>query len=284
LKRIQDESTRLGPQGTVILFLDELLQADTSTQKVLADLILNYRLGEYSLPNNTWIVCASNRQSDGAGVNRALTILTNRLCRFEVELPVANWARWARAKGLHPLGISFVEQFPDHFVGETPPRDGAFCTYRSFTAAINTLSAYNKAHKLDALAVPQGNTFLTNSFVGHIGQAATSAFMAFAPIADKMPSRWDIINNPAGAKLPHEWELSALYASASLAASIAMEDDILNMTPAVQYLLRVPTKEIVVRYLWEINKHSGGGLTMNNPQAAKFIAENKALITDDVQN
>ena len=48
----------------IVLFLDEMNQAPQSVQAAAYQLILNRRLGTYTLPDNVLIVAAGNRESD----------------------------------------------------------------------------------------------------------------------------------------------------------------------------------------------------------------------------
>ncbi len=264
--------------GIVILFLDELLQADASTQKVLCDLILNSRLGEHQLPSNVWIIAASNRQSDGAGVNRPLSILTNRICRLDVELPVDYWVRYGRAKGAHPMGLAFAERFPNHFQAATPPRDGAYCTYRSFTNLLGYLTANNQAKGLDPHHVPE-STFIRNTANGLIGEAASLEFFAFSKVAEALPTRQELLETPTTAKIPGEWQADAQYAASNMAISLALEDPA-HINPAMKYIMRLPMIELAVKAMVELNRSAAGGVIMNNPEAGQWLVKHKALVAD----
>jgi hypothetical protein len=265
-------------KGIVLLFLDELLQADVPTQKVLCDLILNSRLGEHELPQNVWIVCATNRQSDGAGVNRPLSILTNRLCRYSVELPVEYWVRYGRATGAHPMGLAFAERFPNHFAASTPPRDGAFCTYRSFTKFLGYLTASNQAKGLEPHFVPD-NSFIRHTADGLIGEATSLEFFAFSKVAETLPTRQELLETPDTAKIPTEWQADAQYAASNMAISLALEDPT-HINPAMRYIMRLPMIELAVKAMVELNRSAAGGVIMNNPEAGAWLVKHKALVAD----
>ena len=264
--------------GIIILFLDEVLQSDTATQKALCDTILNYRMGEHKLPNNVWIVMASNRQSDGAGVGRALTILTNRMCRYDVELPMEYWLRYARATGKHPLGMAFAERFPQHFADSTPPRDGAFCTYRSFSVFLDGIAAYNRGKNLAPHVIPDCS-FLRHTADGLIGQDVSLKFFAFAQVAELLPSRQEIIETPDTARVPDAHQVDAQYAASNMAISLALEDPT-YVNPCMRYIMRLPMLELAVQAMIELGRSAGGGVLMNNPEASAWLARHKALVRD----
>lgn len=264
--------------GIIILAFDELLQADASTQKVLCSPLLDYSLGEHQMPNNVWIIAASNRQADGAGVNRALSILTNRLCRYEVELPVGDWLRYARDEGYHPLGMAFAERFPTHFATATPPRDGAFCTFRSFSVALDAISAYNRVKGLEPHVVPD-NVFLRNTVYGLIGEAVGLEFFAFSNVAELLPSRQEILETPHLARLPGPGQVDVQYAAMNMAISLALEDPC-NLNPCMKYIIRMPMRELAVKAMVDLGRSAGGGVLMNNPEASAWLAQHKALVCD----
>jgi hypothetical protein len=272
------ESEAYKAGGWVILNLDEVTQCEYSMQKVMSDLVLNYRIGDYKLPERCWIVMTGNRLSDNSGVQRQLAMLTNRLVRYEVMLPIDNWVRYANEITLPPLAIAFAERFPEHFADAVPPRDGAFCTYRSFTGLAKYLKSYNTVHNKDITHI-EDNDFTRATARGLIGEAATLEFFAFCKVAEHLPSRKDILNHPDTAPVPDQWQIDAQYAACAMAVSIARENH-LHVAPAIKYLMRIPTIELTVKAVVDLNKHSGGAITMNNPDAAKWLIQHRALVTD----
>jgi hypothetical protein len=270
------ESEAYKAGGWVILNLDEVTQCDPSMQKVMSDLVLNYRIGDYRLPDRCWIVMTGNRLSDNSGVQRQLAMLTNRLVRYEVMLPIDNWVRYAREIALPPLAIAFAERFPNHFADEVPPRDGAFCTFRSFTGLAKYLKSYNTVHGKDITNI-EDNDFTRATARGLIGEAATLEFFAFVKVADQLPSRKDILTRPDQAKVPDQWAIDAQYAATSMAVAIAMESP-LNVNPAIKYLMRLPCLELTVKAMVDLNSSTGGATTMNNIDAAMWLEKHKALV------
>ena len=264
--------------GNVLVILDEFTKCDLSLQKVAADLVQNYRIGEYTLPENVWFVLTGNRQQDNSGESKQLAMLTNRLPRFNVELPIEDWTRHARSISLPPTCIAFAERFPTHFAEAVPPRDGAFCTYRSFTEFSKYLKAYNDLNNKE-LSHVEDNTFTRNLAYGMVGESAALEFFAFAKVAESLPTRKEIITSPDTAPVPDQWQLDAQYAATNMAVAIAMADPI-DANPAIRYIMRLPTIELTVKAMVELNKHCGGAITMNNPEAARWLSQHKALVFD----
>ena len=96
----------------IILFLDELAQASPAVQAAAFQLVLDRRVGEHTLLPNTYVIAASNRSGDRAGVNRLSTPLLNRFVHIEVVVDFEAWKKWAISEGIHPLIIGFLSQRP----------------------------------------------------------------------------------------------------------------------------------------------------------------------------
>lgn len=263
--------------GLVLVNLDEFTKCDSSMQKVASDFVYNYRIGEYGIPDNVWIVMTGNRMQDNSGETRQHAMLTNRMPIFNVELPNKAWVSYARSIDLPPTCISFAERFPDTFVTATPPRSGAFCTPRSFTGLAKYLKSYNERHG-KPLAHVEDNVFTRNLAYGMIGEAAALEFYAYAKVADAIPSTEDILNNPLTAPVPGIGQIDAQYAVVNLAVSMALRNP-LDAPAAIKYLLRIPTIELVARAIIDLNTATGS-VTMNNPDASAWLARNKLLIAD----
>ena len=81
--------------GEGILFLDELNAAPAMVQASCYQLVLDRKLGEYSLPDGWAILAAGNRDSDRAVTTRMPTPLRNRFVHLEFEVDLQEWSEWA---------------------------------------------------------------------------------------------------------------------------------------------------------------------------------------------
>ncbi len=80
----------LPTSGAGVVFLDELNAAPAMVQAACYQLVLDRRLGEYSLPDEWSIIAAGNRDSDRA--------VTARLRRFETGSYIST-SKWTRRNG-----------------------------------------------------------------------------------------------------------------------------------------------------------------------------------------
>jgi hypothetical protein len=263
-------------KGIVVLFLDEIGQADSLTQKVLTDLILNGRIGEYTLPENVWIIGASNYQEDGAGVSRALTILTNRMTILDVYLPFEDWAKHAARLGIPPVVIDFADFRKDLvFTDAIPSRDGPFPTPRSLTDASRHIMQRKTDQGLDdPMAVPQ-DSFTKALVSGCVGSSTAIELFAYAENAAVLPKIHEIVADPANAKLPPFDMMSAQYAASQLLIRGATQQNVNAIWKYAERLL----KEQQARIANELLKNKFGGTLFNAPDFTRWLAENRSLVT-----
>lgn len=257
--------------GIVVLFLDEIMQADHLTQKVLTDLILNGRLGEFQLPTNVWIICASNYQEDGAGVNRALTILTNRMTSLDVHLPFASWKKYATKQGLPTSVVDFAEFRQDlAFANAVPSKEGPFPTPRSLTDA----ARYLKQRTGSDGTIPT-DEFTKSLVAGQIGEAAMVEMFAYVADAAELPKLSEIIKDPEQAKCPDYSKMSAQYAASQLLLRCADATNINQLWVYAERLL----KDMQVKIANDLLNNNFGGVLFNAPRFTKWLAENRSLVS-----
>ena len=78
-----------------LLFLDEIVAAPPATQAALFQLILDRKIGTYTLPDGVVMVAAGNRATDRSGANRMLAALSNRFIHYDFDVNLDDWCNWA---------------------------------------------------------------------------------------------------------------------------------------------------------------------------------------------
>ena len=81
--------------GHGILFLDELNMAAPTMQGVAQQLILDRRVGSYTLPEGWFVWAAGNRKEDRASVFDMPAPLANRFLHLDVDTDLESFRRWA---------------------------------------------------------------------------------------------------------------------------------------------------------------------------------------------
>lgn len=79
------------PDSTAIIFLDELNSAPPAVQAAAYQLILNRRVGTYTLPKGVDLVAAGNREGDRGVTYRMPSPLANRFVHLEAKVDFDDW-------------------------------------------------------------------------------------------------------------------------------------------------------------------------------------------------
>lgn len=144
-------------EGPGIIFLDEIEKAPVSVKNASLQLVLDRMVGSYRLPDDWSIVCAGNREEDGAFSQPLGSALSNRMIHLEIDPDVEAWASWARDNEVEEDIIGFLHFKQDLLYKQT--EEHAFPTPRSWVIASNLIKAVksNKDQKeLLASAVGRG--------------------------------------------------------------------------------------------------------------------------------
>jgi len=129
----------LPTDGDGILFLDEIEKAPVAVKNAALQLVLDREIGSYRLPDGWSIVCAGNREDDGAFSQQLGSALANRMIHFEVEADYHAWLDWAREHNISDGILGYLAFRPDHLY-RYDPGVNAFPTPRSWEMANTMLS------------------------------------------------------------------------------------------------------------------------------------------------
>lgn len=191
----------------IILFLDEMNSAAPSVQAAAYQLILNRKVGTYTLPDNVFIVAAGNREADKGVTYRMPAPLANRFVHLEMTHNFDDWFQWAVNNNIHKdvVGyLSFSKKDLYDFDPKSPSR--SFATPRSWSFVSELLE--------DDI----NNETLTDLVSGAIGEGLAMKFMAHRKVASAMPNPTDILEGKV--KELKTKEISAMY---SLTVSLCYE-------------------------------------------------------------
>ncbi|MCH9740488.1 MAG: MoxR family ATPase [Epsilonproteobacteria bacterium] len=167
------------PDGSVkegILFLDELNTAAPMVQASAYQLILDRKIGEYTLPEGWSIIAAGNRESDRGVVFRMASPLANRFVHLEMEVSVEDWQTWAKSSNIDPTIVAFINYRPDAlFNFDTSNDNKAFATPRTWEYVNEIL-----------LSEPEED-IIVDMVSGAIGQELAASFLGFKAVAQNLP-------------------------------------------------------------------------------------------------
>ena len=121
------------------LFLDELPACTPDIQKAFYSLLLERRIGEYKLPEGTWVVSAGNRLEDRSLVQDISSALMNRLIVLNLKVSTQEWLIWAAKNGIRQEIISYITFNPQALQRNVPQVAAPFSTPRAWAALSHSL-------------------------------------------------------------------------------------------------------------------------------------------------
>jgi hypothetical protein len=216
-----------GSQSEGILFLDELNTAAPMVQASAYQLILDRKIGEYTLPEGWSIIAAGNRESDRGVVFRMAAPLSNRFIHLEMETSVEDWKVWAVAKGVDSSIIAFISYRPDAlFAFDTQSNSRSFATPRTWEYVNEVIASEPEADLLMPLVS------------GAIGEELAAAFLGFRVVAADLPDIDTVLDGSCTA-VPHE--PSALHMlSTALSLRVDQGTSSKKLNNLVGYTLKMP--------------------------------------------
>lgn len=215
--------------GSGILFLDELNRAATLVQNACFQLVLDRKLGEYSLPAEWAIVAACNRESDGGGVTRMSSALANRFVHLDCEPNLEDWCKWAVTHAIEPAVIAFL-RFRSELLHQFDRNAKAFPSPRSWEF-VSRICAQHPAKDVEF-----------GLLEGTVGHGAAVEFAAFLTLYRNIPSIDSILLNPDKAPIPTN-DAASLWAIASALSRRASDQ---NFRRILTYLDRMPQEYAVM--------------------------------------
>ncbi|MGH9403929.1 MAG: MoxR family ATPase [Terriglobia bacterium] len=213
--------------GSGILFLDELNAAPAMVQASCYQLILDRKLGEYTLPDGWSIVAAGNRDCDRAVTTRMPTPLRNRFVHLEFEVDLQEWSEWTIQTGIRPEVIAFL-RFRPELLSIFDRDANAFPSPRSWDFV---------SRILDSLGAASNQSMEHELIAGAVGTGAATEFSGFLRMFRELPDVDAILLNPERAPVPEI--AAAQYAVASARARCALDT---NFDRICVYLNRLPTE------------------------------------------
>lgn len=178
--------------GKGILFLDEINMAPPAMQGVAQQLILDRRVGSYTVPKQWYVWAAGNRKEDRASVFDMPAPLANRFIHLEVGHDFDSFKAYALEKKVDEQIIAFLSYRPI-LLHQIHPQQPAWPSPRSWEYA-STL------HNADLDISPA------------VGTGAAAEFTAYLRLYKTLPDLALILQGQ-GDKIPFPTEASEQYAT-----------------------------------------------------------------------
>lgn len=189
-------------EGAGVLFLDELNLAPPTMQGMAQQLILDRRVGSYTVPDDWYIWAAGNRKEDRASVFDMPAPLANRFLHLEVEPDLDSFKDYALSNGIREQIIAFLS-FRPALLHRLDHQQPAWPSPRSWVMA-NELQRSG----LDVAAA--------------IGAATAAEFNAYLAVYRDLPDL-DRVLKGEGEEIPFPDEPSVRYAT-TIGLTVRAED------------------------------------------------------------
>ncbi len=266
-----------------ILLLDELTSCTKRVQVAAYQLILDRRIGQYRLPEGTFVVALGNREDDdGVYVHLAGPLAD----RFEIHYIEPNFQEWkedfALKAGVHPYVIQYLEFKPAALHNQALDVNCmVFATPRSWVRVS------------DILRIDQNvrDPVIAHKIIGNIGETEGRQFLSYCSNLQNMTDIDDVLNGKA--PLYERPEYLRLYTNALVDRVFYIKDanSLADLTPAqkkqleliLKALLGIPQGEYVTLGLKDLLARNRmviqeTFLEMDDPIVSSFIKNNAFLL------
>jgi hypothetical protein len=206
VRYVTNEELGLHTDGPVIIMIDEFGKANPSVKLALLRLILERKIGSYTLHPDSIVYATTNKGSEGVG-DMLPPHARNRMTVIQVRKSTnMEWIEWGINNGIDHTLLGWCKDNPQLFASFEDVKDpdenpyifhpkqqrAAFVTPRSLHAASDIL---HQRHAFD-------DQTLTAALMGTIGDRGAMDLMAFVKLADQLPSLQSIKDDPKNAKVP----------------------------------------------------------------------------------
>ena len=215
--------------GRGVLFLDEVNLAPPAIQGIAQQLILDRKVGSYTVPDGWFIWAAGNRKEDRAAVFDMPAPLANRFIHLVVESDFESFKAYAVSHNIHEHLLAFLS-FRPALLHKLDPQQPAWPSPRSWMMANALYQA-----GLDMAPV--------------VGTGAAAEFSSFVSIYRRLPDIAEILRGKGG-EIPFPKEPSLCYA---VTAALTMRATSLNESyQAFQWIAAKATAEWVQLYATDL--------------------------------
>lgn len=225
-------------KGKGVLFLDEIAQSLPIVQSAASSLILDRRIGEYTLPDGWVVIGASNLEVHRAATYRMPSHIANRFVHLNLEVDAEDWMVWADANGVNEMVKGYIAFRPDELLYKFDPSKKVNATPRSWVFLSNILNGGD---------VDEG---LFEVVAGTVGEGVAASFVGFTQTFREMPDYETVCAKPETTKIPEN--VAARYAVATMLAGRTKQED---MKQIVKYVDRM-SKEFQILTMNDMTKRN----------------------------
>jgi|TARA_R110000744_G_scaffold204690_3_gene323504 hypothetical protein len=236
-----------------LLFLDEITSASLQVQAATYQLTLDKEIGSKKLHPECYVVCAGNKSTDGAIVNRMGTASQSRMIHLELEADKDSWLAYADRTNLDYRITAYVNFKPSIINSFKPDhKDLTFTCGRTLEFASELIKDVTELGEDDLILLS-----------GTLGEGNAKEFYGFCSVFKELPSLKEIIANPEGATLKEEPNF--MFGVSSFVGENMNES---NIEQLIKYLLRFrPEFQAITAQ----KAYRGNPALISNPHLIKWV-------------
>lgn len=184
-----------------ILLLDEITSCPKRVQVAAYQLILDRRIGQYRLPEGTYVVALGNREDDDGVYIKLAGPLADRFEIHYIEPDFHSWKYdFALKNDVHPFVVDYLTWRPEALHNQDPESDElVFATPRSWVRVSDILKIDSDVSK----------AVVRHKIIGNVGEEEGTRFVEYCREHKPVVTADDFISGKAAAPEDPE-ELSAL--------------------------------------------------------------------------
>ena len=281
VRMIPNEELGVHLKQPVILMIDEFGKANPSVKNAMLRLMLERKIGSYSLHPDSIVFATTNKGSEGVG-DMLPPHARNRMTVIQVrKTDHMDWIEWGINNGIDATLLGWVKDNPQLMASFEDVKDpdenpyifhpqqqrAAFVTPRSLHAASDILK---QREAFD-------DQTLTAALMGTIGDRGAMDLMSFVKLADQLPSLQSVKDDPKNAKVPDSAAAIWMVVYRTLAA---WEKAWLNAW--MDYLPRLDTEaQALFANGVRAPKYSKQAMVMQNKKFTEWAMKNSHLYSAD---
>ena len=281
VRMIPHEELGLHIDGPIILMLDEYGKANPAVKNAMLRLMLERKVGSYSLHPDSIVFATTNLGSEGVGdilpphARNRITVVqikkTNNMDLIEYGIN-NNWDHsllgWVKD---NPHLMASFEDIKDPsenpYIFDPRAQRAAFVTPRSLHSASDILKS---REGIDDIT-------LTAALMGTIGDRGAMDLMAFVSLSDQLPTLQSIKDSPLTAKVP---DSAAAICMVVYRTMSALDKDWINKW--MDYLPRLDTEaQAMFANGVRAKNYSKQSMVMTNKKFTDWAMKNNHLYTAD---
>jgi len=140
-------------EGPSILLFDDWNRASVRIIKGIMQLLQNYRMVSWGLPDGCNIVLTANPDEQDYLVTSLDDAILSRIRHITLRHDAKEWAIWAEAQNLDSRGINFVLSYPEMMIGKSRTNPRTLSEFFRFLKDIPDVSDKNQHRKAEMLAL-----------------------------------------------------------------------------------------------------------------------------------